>query len=89
MLRVNSTLNNVDMSSNALGAEGGVVLRDALEENTCILTLDVRINKIAPEVVIAIKELLMRNEESAKAKKSREPVKAPPPRKLATEMEKP
>jgi len=33
MLRVNRVLSHVDISSNSLGEEGGVVLRDALEEN--------------------------------------------------------
>ncbi|KAJ1488473.1 flagellar associated protein [Baffinella frigidus] len=33
MLRVNRVLTHVDISSNSLGEEGGVVLRDALEEN--------------------------------------------------------
>jgi hypothetical protein len=62
----------VDLTSNSLGAEGGVVLRDSLEENMTVTSLDVRVNKISADVVSAIKETLLRNEESVKGKKERE-----------------
>ena len=62
MLRVNKTLHNLDISSNSLGAEAGVVMRDALEENQSMTGLDLRVNKIAPEIANSIRDLLRRNE---------------------------
>ena len=62
MLRVNSTINKMDVSSNSLGTEAGVVMRDALEENKSLTSLDLRVNKVAPDVASAIRELLRRNE---------------------------
>jgi Ran GTPase-activating protein (RanGAP) involved in mRNA processing and transport len=50
MFRVNSTLDSMDITSNSLGSEAGVVLRDALEENMSLTSLDIRVNKVAPEV---------------------------------------
>lgn len=41
----------MDLTSNSLGAEGGVVLRDSLEENMTVVSLDVRVNKISADVV--------------------------------------
>mmetsp|Transcript_13567 Transcript_13567/g.33266 ORF Transcript_13567/g.33266 Transcript_13567/m.33266 type:complete len:419 (+) Transcript_13567:82-1338(+) len=69
MLRVNTHLCAVDLSSNSLGAEGGVVLRDSVEENSSITALDVRVNKVTPEVIAAIRDTLERNEENARNKK--------------------
>ena len=48
------------------------MLRDSLEENMTVTSLDVRVNKISADVVSAIKETLLRNEESVKGKKERE-----------------
>ena len=62
MLRVNSTINKMDVSSNSLGTEAGVVMRDALEENKSLTSLDLRVNRVAPDVASAIRELLRRNE---------------------------
>jgi hypothetical protein len=47
MLRVNTHLRSIDMSSNSLEAEGGVVLRDSLEENSTVTAMDVRVNKVS------------------------------------------
>jgi len=44
-----------------------VVLRDALEENGQVTALDVRVNKIPPEVCAGIRELLLRNEDAQRA----------------------
>jgi hypothetical protein len=42
-------LTYTDISSNSLGAEAGVIMRDALEDNSSLTSLDVRVNKIAPD----------------------------------------
>jgi hypothetical protein len=42
-------LTYADISSNSLGAEAGVIMRDALEDNNSLTSLDVRVNKIAPD----------------------------------------
>ena len=70
LLRVNTSLRALDISSNSLGAEAGVVMRDALEENKAIQVLDCRVNKIAPEVATSIRDIVRRNEAPAAAARS-------------------
>lgn len=70
LLRVNTSLRALDISSNSLGAEAGVVMRDALEENKAIQVLDCRVNKIAPEVATSIRDIVWRNEAPAAAARS-------------------
>ena len=62
MLRVNGTLRSLDISCNSLGAEAGLVMRDALEENKALVQLDCRVNKIAPEVANSIRDLIKNNQ---------------------------
>lgn len=61
MLRQNSTLTDVDISSNRIMSKLGTKLKDGIESNRTLLRLDVRATEISREAQLAIENVLADN----------------------------
>jgi hypothetical protein len=61
-VQVNKSLTNIDLSRNAIGAEGASALAEALKVNTSVTAIDLCGNGIDSATDPVVKELLARNE---------------------------
>lgn len=60
-LKMNESIENVDISCNQISESNASTLKDSLEGNPNMIQIDVRSNDLTPETVEEINEIVMKN----------------------------